>query len=1027
MSPHSPFRRASDPVIALRTKYRLREPYHHYIMAFLQVIADLQNPNNHVRGEAEAKYEQMLQQNPEQTATGLMEIITKPEANIGIKQLCLINMKQLVPKYWSMGFPNFVGPPLSQPLKQLIRSQLLYIIALPDARIRGAAAYCIVQIAAADYPDEWPSLLDDLYTMLVDFNNSDAVIGALTVFGELFDDLITEDQFWEGDVCNQVTKNLAVLFQAPQAKVDVKMAGVKFYEHAVLASLRSPEAFASDQRKQMVTQQITVMLPLILQLIAEVQATNTNSIEQWTLRLYLYKVVSAFIGSFNKRIELVVKQKAMELAVTDLQNNIGIYRSVVVNGDSIDGISPGSDPATTLTNMMSDIVDTVGLASHSVVIPEAALDNLFEVLRLGCVLPQERVESYEADFNDYVTDITGLATNASLRESITEFITDAPGALATCFWQLALNRVFQTEGLDLEACLFLMEQLLVNEDGEFDASQASEILQRLSGTFGANELVNSRLFLVLPRFFEKFEDVLGVQLAAKPIVEMVSVAKQLTSLLVKISGLVSFTYYVNFLDVSKLFSATEGPEVQQAIFEVADLLVDDAEEDGLPPLLEAITAATKINPSLATNVTELIFKITLKDAANVQLSLDAKDALVELLQLTPQSSYLQVASTALPIIIGTITNTTQEYTPELYILLELLGVMFGDYPATQNFPKQVFDEAFPVVSKVIMALGDNQILQSGAEVLNKLIERASNYVVEYRDSDGKLGIEIILELLARLLSPQLDDLAAMYTGLVILSLVEKFQSYLSTDYLVKILDATVQRLVIAKHPVTIENLILVFCHLILSAPNDMVTFLKTTNVQVEGHQCLALAAVLPIWFESYEVTRGYEKITKNLMALGKLFSLNDADVTALQVNGDIIPYDGDKIITRSMKKQMPDRYTQILAMLKILKLLVGELQFQMQQPDEKDYNIEAEDDGNDGWEDLEDVGVPNYEKLKSYVGEGDDDDDNNHDNDNSDGSLLHFLKHFFRECTQKNMGNFEHWFPQLADDEKTAIMEAVAF
>ncbi|CAN3375000.1 hypothetical protein DIURU_000222 [Diutina rugosa] len=996
-------------------------------MAFLQVIADLQNPDNRVRGEAESKYEQLLQQNPEQTATGLMEIVTSPEANVGIKQLCLINMKQLVPKYWSMGFPNFIGPPLSQPLKQSIRSQLLQIISSPDTRIRGAAAYCIVQIAAADYPDEWPTLLDDLYTMSVDFNNSYAVIGALTVFGELFDDLITEDQFWEGDVCNQVTKNLATLFQSPQAKADVKMAGVKFYEHAILASLRSPEAFASDQRKQMVASQVTVMLPLILQLIAEVQQANANDVDQWLLRSYLYKVVSAFIGSFNKRIDLVVKQKAMELAVTDLQSNIGIYRSVVVNGESINGTNAGTDPTTALINMMSDIVDTVGLASHSVVIPEGALEGLFEVLRLGCVLPQERVESYEADFNDYVTDMTGLSTSASLRESITEFITDAPGALASGFWQPALGRVFSTEGLDLEASLFMMEQLLVNDDGEYDSTHAAEILQRLSGIFGTNELVNSRLFLVFPRFFEKFEEVLGVQSAAKPIVEMVSVAKQSSSLLVKISALVSFTYYVNFLDVSKLFSATEGREVQQAIFEVADSLVEDSEEDGLPPLLEAITAATKINPSSATNVTELIFKITLKDAANVQLSLDAKDALIELLQSTPQSAYLQVASTALPIIIGTIANTTQEYTPELYISLELLGVLFGDYPATQNFPKQVFEETFPIISKVIMASDDNQILQSGAEVLNKLIERASDYVVGYQDSNGKSGLEIILELSARLLSPQLDDSAAMYTGLVILSLVEKFQSYLNTDYLVKILDATVQRLVIAKHPVTIENLILVFCHLILSAPNDMVTFLKTTKVQVDGSERPSLAAVLPVWFESYEVTRGYDKITKNSMALGKLFSLNDADVTALLVNGDIIPYDGDKIITRSMKKSMPDRYTQISAMLKILKLLVGELQFQMQQPDEKDYNLEQDDNGNDGWEDLEDVGVPNYEKLKSYVGEGDDGDDDNHGNDTSDGSLLQFLKQFFRECTQKNLGNFEHWFPQLSDDEKTTIMEAVAF
>ena len=85
-------------------------------------------------------------------------------------------------------------------------------------------------------------------------------------------------------------------------------------------------------------------------------------------------------------------------------------------------------------------------------------------------------------------------------------------------------------------------------------------------------------------------------------------------------------------------------------------------------------------------------------------------------------------------------------------------------------------------------------------------------------------------------------------------------------------------------------------------------------MQLHGQS--GLAVVLPIWFDSYEVTRGYEQIKQNSLALGKIFSLGDARVENLVVNGDIIPYNGDLIITRSMTQTMPDKFTQISASLK---------------------------------------------------------------------------------------------------------------
>lgn len=197
-----------------------------------------------------------------------------------------------------------------------------------------------------------------------------------------------------------------------------------------------------------------------------------------------------------------------------------------------------------------------------------------------------------------------------------------------------------------------------------------------------------------------------------------------------------------------------------------------------------------------------------------------------------------------------------------------------------------------------------------------------------------------------------------------------------------------------------------------------------------GENKSGLALVLPIWFLSFEITRGYEKIKQNTLALGKIFTLNSESVQSLIVDGDIIPYQGELIRTRSMTKAMPDQYTQITAPQKILKLLISELNFQCQQPNANDYLPEVGDDGedddggDDGWEDMDDIGVPNYEKLKSYV---DSDHDEEYDDQKGNDDLKIILVQFFKECTAKNLGNFQKYYELLDDDEKKILTENIAF
>ena len=1003
----------------------------------LKLVVDQNSPDNSVRKAAEAEFARLCGENPSSAAFFLMELASNDGISLDLRQSCLLHLKQLVPKYWSMGFESFIGPPVEQSLKSAIRSKLLLLMVSPTAKLRNAVAYVIVQVAASDYPDEWPDLLNILFQMSTDYQNELSVIGSLTVFTDLFDDLITDDQFWEGQVGKNVSNHILQLLTTT-ITYEAKTIATKLYLN-IIQNLQSPEAFANEDRKLFVLSHIQQSVPVFIELLNFTPA----DIHQFVFKSYLYKVLHTFVGAFNKKIDVGLKTTLMSRAIDDFAFASQAYKANVIDGNKTLASSQELETTPVIVNLINDILQTINVTSHSVKIQ--SIDTFYHCLLTSALYPQETLELYHDDINEYVTLISGLSVDATARDSILETLSEISENDAKDIFAASLQYLQGTHAYPFdEAHLYLFECILQND--VLIETSPLEILNQISRfiSFDANALVISRCFLLLPRFFEKFEDSLSVKsFGAKSFVDMINFAIQYKgehSDMVQFSALVSLTLYKNILVLEECIDESKKHEVQDSIFKLVYVLTNESEEDGLSALLEAITAAIYINPIKASkssidngvNVVDLIFKISFKDAANVQLTIESSESLQTLLEQISMEDYLICCEKSLPFILNIIDKsieagvTNVEYSPELYLSLELLSIIINSVPQ-HEISESIFGYTFPVLKKLLLLTTDNQILQSGGEVFNSTLKRASKLFVNYTGPDGVLGINSLLEIVSKFLSPDLSDSAAMNSGLIILSLINQFQEYLGNDFLTQILEATVRRLVIAKETVTIENLVMVFCQLVLSSPTEMIDFLGN-SIHVrneEGVEVSGLEAVLPIWFESFEVTRGYEKIKQNSQALGKIFMLGDPRVENLIVKGDIIPYQGDKIITRSMAKSMPDQYTQIPASLKILKLLVGELDFQNQQPNAADYlpieGNENEDDG-DGWEDLEDIGVPNFEKLKSYV-----DSDNEEEEAGTDESLNQMLQTIFKECTLKNLGNFRKYYEMLSDNEKKVITECVAF
>merc|ERR1711939_373832 len=225
-----------------------------------------------------------------------------------------------------------------------------------------------------------------------------------------------------------------------------------------------------------------------------------------------------------------------------------------------------------------------------------------------------------------------------------------------------------------------------------------------------------------------------------------------------------------------------------------------------------------------------------------------------------------------------------------------------------------------------------------------VMPRLNRLLLGSQDHEGKGGLEIVLIIIDRLLNPAVDDNAAA-------EVVEKAGSERLGPYLMQLLRAVAARLGSAGHAGFIQSLILVFARLSLVAPQDVVSFLA--DVDLDGQN--GLQVVISKWLESSINFAGYDDIRQNVMALTKLYNLHDPRLLSIQVKGDMIMPQSDRIMTRSRARQQPDQYTSVPAQLKIIKVLVEELlSASGNRPIDPSSAADLDDDEEDGdgdWED----------------------------------------------------------------------------
>jgi hypothetical protein len=491
-----------------------------------------------------------------------------------------------------------------------------------------------------------------------------------------------------------------------------------------------------------------------------------------------------------------------------------------------------------------------------------------------------------------------------------------------------------------------------------------------------------------------------------------------------------------------IITAITGYLASQDLQELADS--DDLMVTLVETLRDAILIDTRI--CITDNGLDTLFKVASHGANNFQLAMLVNEAFEDVTQSIAQmggDAYVQLCARTLPSLTGAIdVGSLTEENALCNLAADLLSVLAEHGP--EPLPAGFVAATMPKLTRLLLGSVDEELLKSATIAVKNILSHDHQQLFEWRDDTGKAGLEVVLIIVSRLLS-SCSAHAAGEVGALAAEVVEKAGHERLGPYLEELLRSVAVRLSEADHAPFIQSLTLVFARLSLNHASEVVEFLARQDIGGQN----GLQVVLAKWLENSINFAGYDEIRQNVIALSKLYDLKDPRLAQVQVKGDLIPNTDGRIMTRSRAKTStsshvayrpfipsstanqrphtgPDQWSIIPATLKILKVLIVELQSASGAALDASAAAElAEDEGSDDqdWEDepnpFVDLGSGfSKEQLMAFAAE--EPGGGRQRDDETQG----FLVEFFKRAAGSE--GFVQEFEQLTEEERGRLRESAA-
>jgi hypothetical protein len=865
---------------------------------------------------------------------GLVGIACHDNVPLNIRQAALLYLKQLVLAGWSESFEEYKGRLLvAEENKPPIRQQLLALATTDqlDRKLKAAASLVVSKIANADYPDQWPDLLEHLL-QLIPRATDGQLHGALKVLSELVDDCFNEHTFFR--IAPQLVKVIYDVAANDQRRPVLRALACSVFrscfdilEMVLEDNKTAVKAFADEILKEWIPFFVGILKTRLPE-PPSFDADESDSPDAETykglvaLKLQVVKILMRIRSVFPAILSpqsLVLFQATWE----ELSLLQPAYSLMYIREERQSRLEDADGLPYTLDFLVLEELDFMQaclrappvraqleqeLATQS---PETSW--VTEVMKLAVAYAQITTEEeglWDIDVNIFLSEETSVTANYTPRTACGDLVIKLGEWLTepTINGLLSYTRALYSEANDWkakEAALYVLNQLLSDfqdVDKQIGPEAASGFVDFIRFAIQQPDpFLRARGYLVAGSLTRTSGDALQ-QLATSFLEASLQAIPNDDSDVVQVSCIRAMQLYLQALPHAitqplqgTIITAITSYLATQDLQELADS--DDLMVTLVETLRDAILIDTRI--CVTANGLDTLFQVASHGANNFQLAMLVNEAFEEVTQSIAQmggDAYVQLCAKVLPSLTGAFdVGSLTEENALCNLAADLLSVLAEHGP--EPLPAGFIAATMPKLTRLLLGSADEELLKSATIAVKNIISHDHQQLFEWRDDTGKAGLEVVLIIVSRLLS-SCSDHAAGEVGALAAEVVEKAGHERLGPYLEELLRSVAVRLATAELASFIQSLTLVFARLSLNHASEVVEFLARQDIGGQN----GLQVVMAKWLENSINFAGYDEIRQNVIALSKLYDLKDPRLAQIQVKGDLVPNTDGRILTRSRAK-----------------------------------------------------------------------------------------------------------------------------
>ncbi|KAI9028536.1 armadillo-type protein [Hyaloraphidium curvatum] len=964
-----------------------------YDQAVFEALSGCLDPAPNVRMAAELQIKHLMAS--DDFAVVLVQIALAQNAPWAQRQLAAVTLKNLTDRHWSPNNDKFEPPEISEATKTIVKDNILMGLADPLPKMRAAMAQVVSKIAHTDWPETWPSLLDNLVANLRS-DDPNRVHGTMRVLVEFMKSDITDQQFPHVHpvlfpelyriLCTENT-------YSPQTRgraVAIFRLSVDMLDQVKLEFPDAPKLFLKP------------LLPTWMEAFQKILTTSSadSGVGEVGLRIEILKALTTLVNTFLKLCGPYLQQ-CLAIAGQNLRLILPRYVAEVVNApeDGDDDALGDRDSdgevirVETLLYQYFEFLGAMGQSRQTRKLFSAGgfLPDLVKMLIGYAMLTNEQAEAWGSDVNQYVLDEDDETYSFNVRIAASELLANLGEAFGVDLLNglIAGTHALMGDANDLrsradptwwkprEASLLSIGKLA---DELMEAMQQNQVQFDIAGLF-SHVVLDSMKASDCPFlqgraiwFASRFSSVLPAELAQQYVAAAASAASQSDSVPVRICGVKAIQAFSLSMD-----SAALQPYQQQMLDGLLALMPNASEEIAVL-VLETLPSVLKIDARTTAAYYARITDLTLELWSRYHgdhLFSSIVDDVFEVLA-SNELCAPQMQDKAIPLLLQAISVTYDPSTTASLIsgAMDILGTLIKG--SQQSLADGQAFAIYNVLFPLLLETSDPNILQSGQVCLRWIVQCDIEKLLKWTDGKGVSGMHNLMLFMSKLLASDNNESASAFIGDLITKVIEKAGPHLQ-PVLPDLLTAVARRLEAAQTSTFVQSLSQVFLQLLQTQAETVVSFLSGLTINGKN----GLEIFLRAWCENYQYFQGYYVLKLNAISMTKLFLLNNPLASAVTVKGDIVeqPAASGKIKTRSQSRKNPEQYTAIPFPAKAIKLLLWDFKTNLENAvttaspaqNEPESDVLEEEDGSSeagDWEDVdEESGLATPDEFTYLSGE----------------------------------------------------------